>query len=144
MLASLVALSIVAGVGFVHRQRRAAAPMVPPLLVANRTFSLANALTFIAYASLAALLFFLVLQLQTTLGFRPLVAGLAILPFPVMLLLLSARTGKLAGHDRASPAAGVRFPAGSRWDGRGWPSSVRAMTTSMCCPESCSSEWDSA
>lgn len=118
MLAFLAALSIVTGAGFVHRQRRAAAPMVPPLLVANRTFSLANAMTLIAYASLAALLFFLVLQLQTTLGFRPLVAGLAILPFPVMLLLLSARAGKLAATVGPRPmlvAGPLLAAAGTIW-----------------------------
>jgi EmrB/QacA subfamily drug resistance transporter len=117
-LAALVTVAVVAGVGFVARMRRAAAPMVPPLLVANRTFSLANVITFACYASLAALLFFLVLQLQTTLGLRPLVAGLAILPFPLMLLLLSARAGKLAGTRGPRPllmAGTVVAAAGTAW-----------------------------
>jgi EmrB/QacA subfamily drug resistance transporter len=118
LLAALVAVSLAAALGFVARMRRAASPMVPPVLVANRTFSLANVITFACYASLAALLFFLVLQLQTTLGFRPLVAGFAILPFPVMLLLLSARAGKLAGTVGPRPllmAGAAIAAAGTTW-----------------------------
>jgi EmrB/QacA subfamily drug resistance transporter len=118
LLAALVAVSLAAALGFVARMRRAVSPMVPPLLVANRTFSLANVITFACYASLAALLFFLVLQLQTTLGFRPLVAGFAILPFPLMVLLLSARAGKLAGTVGPRPLlmAGTAIAAaGTAW-----------------------------
>jgi EmrB/QacA subfamily drug resistance transporter len=117
-LAALVGVAVAAGVGFAARQRRAPAPMVPPSLAANRTFLLANVITFACYASLAALLFFLVLQLQTTLGFRPLVAGLAILPFPLMLLLLSARAGKLAGTVGPRPllvAGPLVTAAGTVW-----------------------------
>jgi len=117
-LAALFGIALATCLGFVSRQRRAAAPMIPSVLAGNRTFSLANAITFACYASLAALLFFLVLQLQTTLGLRPLVAGLAILPFPLMLLLLSARAGKLAGSRGPRPllVAGPSIAAaGTAW-----------------------------
>lgn len=115
---AVVGLAVVAAVAFAVRQRTAAAPMVPPQLLANTTFSLANVITFAAYAALAALLFFLVLQLQTTLGFRPLVAGLAILPFPLLILLLSARAGRWAGSIGPRPllvAGPLLAAAGTVW-----------------------------
>lgn len=118
LLTVLAGVGLVSGLGFVARQRRAAAPLVPPLLVTNRAFSLANAITFACYAALAALLFFLVLQLQTTVGLRPLAAGLAIVPFPVMMLLLSARAGKLAGRIGPRPlliSGSLAAAAGTLW-----------------------------
>ena len=49
--------------------------MVPPALFASRQFSAANAMTLLVYAALGAVFFFLVLQLQTVLGYGPLLAG---------------------------------------------------------------------
>ncbi|WP_380164453.1 MFS transporter [Jannaschia sp. R86511] len=89
-------LAVVTGAGFVWWQRRASDPMVPPSLWANRTFTIANLLTLAVYAALSGLFFFLVLQLQTSLGYRPVVAGLAALPASVLLLLFSSRAGDLA------------------------------------------------
>lgn len=89
-------VGLLAAGAFVWWEQRARHPMVPPTLWANRTFSVSNALTLVVYASLAGLLFFLPIQLQTTLGYRPLVAGLAALPSTALLLLFSARAGALA------------------------------------------------
>lgn len=88
-------VAVVASLAFVWWQRRAKEPMVPPSLFANRTFTVANLLTLAVYAALAGLFFFLALQLQTTLGYRPSVAGLAALPSTVLMLLLSSRAGAL-------------------------------------------------
>lgn len=89
-------VAVLAGVGFVWWQRRARDPMVPPSLWANRTFTIANLLTLVVYAALSGLFFFLVLQLQTSLGYRPVLAGAAALPSSVVLLLFSSRAGALA------------------------------------------------
>jgi MFS family permease len=70
--------------------------MVPPSLWRSRTFAIANLLTLVVYAALSGLFFFLALQLQTTLGYRPVLAGAAALPSSLLLLLLSARAGALA------------------------------------------------
>ena len=43
--------------------------MVPLGMFANRTFSASNAMTLLVYAALGAVLFFLVLQLQTVSGY---------------------------------------------------------------------------
>ena len=70
----------------------------------NRTFTIANLLTLVVYAALSGLFFFLALQLQTSLGYRPVLAGAAALPASVLLLLLSSRAGDLATRT------GPRFP----------------------------------
>ncbi|MFC5381141.1 DHA2 family efflux MFS transporter permease subunit [Aquipuribacter nitratireducens] len=94
-------VAVVAGVAFVWWLRRASAPMVPPSLFANRTFTVTNVLTLAVYAALGAMFFFLVIQLQTSLGYRPLVAGLAGLPSTLLMVFLSERAGALT--DRVGP-----------------------------------------
>ncbi|WP_110180890.1 MFS transporter [Nocardioides solisilvae] len=95
------AVGAVAVVWFVAHERRAPAPMVPPALFGSRTFSAANAMTFLVYAALGAVLFFLVIQLQTVSGWSALAAGLATLPVTVCMLLLASRGGALG--ERTGP-----------------------------------------
>ncbi len=89
------AAGVLAAVAFVALERRETAPMVPPALFRDRTFSASNAMTFLVYAALGAVLFFLVIQLQTVSGYGALQAGLATLPITVCMLLLAARGGEL-------------------------------------------------
>ena len=58
-------IAVLAAVGFVVVERREPEPMLPLGLFADRTFTASNAMTFLVYAALGAMLFFLVLQLQT-------------------------------------------------------------------------------
>jgi EmrB/QacA subfamily drug resistance transporter len=81
---------------FVVLQRRSADPLVPPSLFGDRTFTLANLLTFVVYAALGSVMVLLVVQLQVSLRYPPTLAGLAGLPITVLMLLLSARSGRLA------------------------------------------------
>lgn len=90
------AVGVAAAVGFVLVERRARHPMLPLGLFADRTFAAANAMTLLVYAALGAVLFFLVLQLQTVAGWSALEAGLATVPITVCMLLLAARGGALA------------------------------------------------
>jgi len=83
---------------FVLLQLRARHPLVPPALFANRTFTLANLLTFAVYTALGGVMMFMVLQLQVSLNYPPTLAGLASLPITILMLLLSARSGKLASR----------------------------------------------
>jgi len=71
-------------------------PMLPLGLFRDRQFSSANVVTFVVYAALGGALFLLPLQLQRVAGFSPLAAGTSLLPITVVMLLLSARAGKLA------------------------------------------------
>ena len=91
-------LALVAAVGFVVVERRVRGPMVPLGLFTDRTFSAANSMTLVVYAALGAILFFLVLQLQTVAGYDALEAGLATLPITVCMLFLAARGGALAAR----------------------------------------------
>ena len=89
---------ILAAVAFVALERRETAPMVPPALFRDRTFSASNAMTFLVYAALGAVLFFLVIQLQTVSGYSALQAGLATLPITLCMLFLAARGGALGAR----------------------------------------------
>ncbi len=89
-----VGLALLAG--FVLVERRSDHPMLPVSIFASRQFTAANLVTFAVYAALAGVFFLLVLHLQVVGGFSPLVAGLALLPITVVMLLLSARAGAMA------------------------------------------------
>lgn len=92
---------VVALVAFVLVERRSPHPLVPLALFADRRFSVANVVTLAVYAGLGVFFFLLVLHLQIVAGFSPLVAGTALLPVTVLMLLLSARAGALA--ERIGP-----------------------------------------
>ena len=99
---ALLALGIglVAGVAFLVVETRTAHPMMPLDMFASRNFSAANAMTLLVYAALGAVLFFLVIDLQTVLGYGALEAGVATLPLTVIMLFLAARGGALGRPDR--------------------------------------------
>lgn len=91
-------VSLLAAAGYVVNERRNAHPMLPLGIFADRTFSAANAMTLVVYAALGAVLFFLVLQLQTVSGYGALEAGIATLPITICLLLLASRGGALGAR----------------------------------------------
>ena len=91
-------IGVVAMAGFVVTEHRSPHPMLPPKIFANRQFTAANLVTFAVYAALGAVFFLLVVNLQVVSGFSPLLAGVALLPITVIMLLLSARSGALAGR----------------------------------------------
>lgn len=89
------AAGLIATVAFLVLERREPQPMMPLGLYRDRTFSASNAMTFLVYAALGAMSFFLVLQLQTVGGYNALQAGLATLPITICMLFLAARGGAL-------------------------------------------------
>ncbi|MGI8578863.1 MAG: MFS transporter [Nocardioidaceae bacterium] len=91
-------IGIAAAIGFILLERAARQPMMPTNLFASRQFSGANAMTLVVYGALGAMLFFLVLQLQTSAGYGPLQAGVATLPITVVMLFLASRGGALASR----------------------------------------------
>ena len=100
-------LGVLAGVGFVVAEKREREPMLPLGLFASRTFSAANAMTLLVYAALGAILFFLVLQLQTVSGYGALAAGVSTLPITVCMLFLASRGGALG--TRIGPRIPMTF-----------------------------------
>ena len=91
IVAGAVALAV-----FILLQRGRAGALVPLELFRSRQFSAANAVTFVVYAALGGALFLLPIQLQRAAGYSPLESGAALVPLTVVMLILSARAGRLA------------------------------------------------
>ena len=93
-------VSLVAGAfalaAFVAVELRSPMPMLPLSVFRVRQFTVTNLVTLIVYGALGASLFLLPIQLQRVVGFSPLAAGASVLPVTLVLLLLSARVGRLA------------------------------------------------
>jgi MFS family permease len=85
-------------------EARSPHPMLPLALFQSRTFSGTNLLTLFLYAAFSVGPFFLCLNLVEAQGYRPAIAGLADLPFALMLAGLSPWAGGLT--DRY----GARLP----------------------------------
>ncbi len=91
-------IGIVAGTAFLVVEHRSAHPMMPLSMFSSRNFSAANAMTLLVYAALGAVVFFLVIDLQTVVGYGALEAGMATLPLTVIMLFLAARGGALGAR----------------------------------------------
>jgi EmrB/QacA subfamily drug resistance transporter len=91
-----IGVAVLAAIAYVVDERRSDHPMLPLGIFADRTFTAANAMTLVVYAALGAVLFFLVLQLQTVSGYSALEAGIATLPITLCMLLLASKGGELA------------------------------------------------
>jgi EmrB/QacA subfamily drug resistance transporter len=82
--------------GFVVVERLGRHPLLPLDLFKSTQFTSANVVTFLIYGALSGALFLLPIQLQRVLGMSPLAAGTALMPITIVMLLLSARAGRLA------------------------------------------------
>ena len=86
---------IIALVLFLIIEARIKNPMLPLALFRSRNFSGANLLTFFLYTALSGALFFLPLNLIQVQGYSPTAAGAALLPFILIMFLLSRWSGGL-------------------------------------------------
>ncbi|MGW5877180.1 MFS transporter [Nocardiopsis terrae] len=93
-----VGVGVLALAAFLFTEARSPAPMLPLGVFRSLPFSVTNAATVLIYGSLGPLLFLLVIYLQEVAGYPPVAAGAASLPITVLMLLLSARSGKLAAR----------------------------------------------
>jgi len=100
VLAALTA-GIAGMIGFVVVEHRSSHPMLPLRIFRSRAFSATNLVTFVVYAAIGGVFFFLVITLQVVAGFSPLAAGISPLPVTVLMLVLSPRSGALA--ERIGP-----------------------------------------
>ena len=75
-----LAAGVALGAGFAVWQGRAAHPLLPPRVVLDRNRGGAYASMLIASAGLFGIFLFLTYYLQQTLGYSPLVTGVAFLP----------------------------------------------------------------
>src|SRR6266480_806119 len=80
---------------FLFFESRLSQPMLPLTLFRSRTFAGTNLLTFLLYAALGGTLFFLPLNLIQVQRYSPTAAGAALLPFILIMSLLSRWSGGL-------------------------------------------------
>jgi len=97
-----LALSAVLLVAFVLIERRSAEPLVRLSIFSVKTVRGANAAMFVVAAGLFAMFFFNTLYVQRVLGFSPLEAGFAFVPFTAGVIVGAALSQKLV------PALGAR------------------------------------
>lgn len=96
-----VAAGIAALTAFAWAERTQRAPMLPLELLRNRNFAGANLLTLLLYAALGGGLFFLPLNLIQIQGLSATAAGAALLPFILVMFVLSRWAGGLVEHHGA-------------------------------------------
>jgi Na+/melibiose symporter-like transporter len=101
--------------------------MLPLSMFGSRNFSAANTMTLLVYAALGAVVFFLVIDLQTVVGYGALEAGLATLPLTLIMLALAARGGALGA--RIGPRLPMTFGPIVMGCGVAWLSFVGAGTS---------------
>jgi EmrB/QacA subfamily drug resistance transporter len=97
---------------FALAERRAAEPVIPLHLFANRVFSAASAVGFVVGFAMFGAITFLPLYLQIVRGVNPTVSGLRLLPLMAGLLITSVASGQLisrTGRYKAFPIAGTAF-----------------------------------
>jgi EmrB/QacA subfamily drug resistance transporter len=98
---------------FVARETRAREPMLPMRLFRNRSFSAGNAAMFFQWGSALGALFFMAQFLQTGLGFGPLEAGLRLMPWGAVVMVVPRIVGAQIPRlgERAFIAAGMSLHA---------------------------------
>jgi predicted MFS family arabinose efflux permease len=98
-----LACGVLALVALIVWERRAEQPMVPLRLFADRGFATGSAGIFLLNAALTAALFFTAQFLQNAQGYGPLVAGLRLLPFGVVPVVLASWSGHSADRVGTRP-----------------------------------------
>ena len=93
-----LAAGVVVLILFLFVESRLSQPMLPLTLFRSRTFAGTNLLTFLLYAALGGTLFFLPLNLIQVQRYPPTAAGAVLLPFIVIMSLLSRWAGGLVAR----------------------------------------------
>ena len=103
-------LAVVFVAGFVLAERRAAEPVLPLHLFANRVFSSASVVGFVVGFAMFGALAYLPQYMQVVRGVSPTLSGLRLLPMMLGLLLTSIGTGQLVsrwGRYKIFPIVGT-------------------------------------
>ena len=103
---TVIALLICGGLlaaAFIAWERRAADPMLPLRLFRSRRFAAANATAFLMAGAIFAAAFLVSQYMQFALGYSPLEAGLRMLPWTAMPLLVAPLAGVLSDRVGTRP-----------------------------------------
>jgi len=98
---SALGIGVAALVALVVVEARTTNPMLPLELFASRCFTPANVLTFFLYAALTEMLFLVPLELIQVQRYTATAAGAMLLPFPIIMFVMSRWSGGLirrVGH----------------------------------------------
>jgi EmrB/QacA subfamily drug resistance transporter len=108
-----LALGLLLALTFVIWESRAREPMLPLRLFRSRPFSAGNAAIFFHWGSALGALFFMAQFLQTGLGYGPLKAGLALMPWGATPVIVAPVVGRLINRfgERPFIAAGLSLNA---------------------------------
>ena len=111
---------------FVAWELRAREPMLPMRFFRNRAFAAANGASLLMYFGMFGSIFLLVQFFQTAQGYSPLKAGLLLLPWTAMELVVAPIAGALSDRIGGRPllAAGLALQA----VGLGWMATVSTAT----------------
>ena len=111
-------LGVACLIALVFVERRAAEPILPPALFANRVFVVTSAVGFVVGFGLFGALTYLPLFQQTVRGLSPTASGLQLLPVMGGLLISSIVSGQViarTGRYRPFPIAGTAIAALGLW-----------------------------
>ena len=97
------ALAIVTLAGFLAWERSREHPMLPLDFFRNPRFSMGSGVITVAFFVMFGFFFLTTQYLQFGRGYSPLLAGVALLPLPVMFVALSPRSASLAARFGAAP-----------------------------------------
>jgi len=100
---AVLAAGLLLAVAFAAFERRVHEPMVPPRFFRSRAFSSSIAASFLFYASMYGVLFFLPQFLQVAQGHGPLEAGLRLLPWTATLFVFAPIGGALVNRIGEQP-----------------------------------------
>jgi EmrB/QacA subfamily drug resistance transporter len=106
---SLGAAALAALALFLIHEARTAHPMVPLGLFKNPVFSSANLLYALAYASLAAMFFFVTLYFQNVKGWSAIRTGLSWIPLNVLFLAVAPFAGRIVTRFGMAWTTGAGF-----------------------------------
>jgi MFS family permease len=133
VVGSLVAGALLAS-AFVAWEGRAREPMLPMGLFRSRAFSAGNAPIFFTFAALFTGVFFFAQLLQTGLGYRPLDAGLRLIPWTATFISVAPIAGTLADRfgERPFMVGGLLLQAVAWAGSRSSPSPAWPTPSSWC------------
>jgi EmrB/QacA subfamily drug resistance transporter len=106
--------AVALGAGFVHVERRAVEPILPPRLFRNRVFGVTSAVGFVVGFAMFGAITYLPQFLQIVKGINPTGSGLRLLPLMAGLLLTSIGSGQLisrTGRYKVFPIVGTALTA---------------------------------